>query len=94
MTNLSSMEGESHYLAQCHLIHIIGVSYLTSESDVDLLVRGVRLILKIAHSEPLRSQLEFRYRPSEKMVDEAPSDYFWLCDQDPDKACSSIDLRT
>ena len=71
-------------------MHIPGVSYLTSESDVDLLVRGVRLILKIAHSEPLKSQLEFRYDTPERLTDEDLSDYFWLCDQDPDKACSLL----
>ena len=71
-------------------MHTVGVSYLTSESDVNLLVRGVRLILKIAHSEPLKSQLEFRFGPSERIVDEDPSNYFWLCDQDPDKVCSPL----
>lgn len=55
--------------------------YLSSESDINLLIRGIRLILKLAHSEPLKSQLEFRYGNTNK------KDYFWICDQDPDKVC-------
>ena len=53
-------------------------SYLSSESDINLLIRGIRLIIKLAHTEPLKSQLEFRYGNTNK------KDYLWLCDQDPD----------
>ena len=53
-------------------------SYLCSESDINLLIRGVRLIIKLAHTEPLKSKLEFRYGNANKV------DYFWLCDQDPE----------
>ena len=51
-------------------------SYLSSDNDINILIRGVRLILKIAHSEPLNSQLKFRYGNTNK------EDYFWLCDRD------------
>ena len=85
MMNPPSTEGESHLPSPWSLTQTIGGSYLTSESDINLLIRGVRLILKIAHSEPLRSQLEFRYGAGDTTVDEDRSNYFWLCDQHPDK---------
>ena len=58
--------------------------YLSSESDINLLIRGVRLILKIAYSEPLKSQLEFHYGNTDK------KDYFWLCDQEENKVGSYL----
>ena len=77
--------GEYHRLrANLRALRYYENSYLSSESDINILIRGVRLILKMAHSEPLNSQLEFRYGNTNK------EDYFWLCDQDPDTVHSLI----
>ncbi|KAK7682585.1 hypothetical protein QCA50_014385 [Cerrena zonata] len=66
---------------------VLNGGYLSSESDVNILIRGVRLIIKLAHTEPLKSQLEFRYDNKNQ------KDYFWMCDQDPDKLTDE-EIRT
>ncbi|TDL19866.1 GMC oxidoreductase [Rickenella mellea] len=39
---------------------IIDANYLASESDLNILIRGIRLVLNIAHTEPLKSVLDVR----------------------------------
>ncbi|CAL1702481.1 unnamed protein product [Somion occarium] len=61
-------------------------NYLDSESDLNVVARGVRCTFKLAHSEPLKSLLEFNPNNSDK------SDYFWFGDQDPSKVTDD-DIR-
>lgn len=36
--------------------------YLSTESDMNVLVRGVRLILKLAHTDPVASKVDLKPR--------------------------------
>ncbi|THH14403.1 hypothetical protein EW146_g5923 [Bondarzewia mesenterica] len=51
---------------------LIDPNYLASESDMNVLIRGVRLILRMAHTEPLRSKME--WTSSESAAEQMP----WL----------------
>ncbi|KAI0077950.1 GMC oxidoreductase [Panus rudis PR-1116 ss-1] len=55
-------------------------NYFSSESDINIAMRGVRLILKLVRTQPLKSYIDFRIQDNPDK-----SSYFWLADNDPDK---------
>jgi len=57
---------------------IIDENFFASESDLNIVARGTRLLLKIARSEPAKSVLDAH---SEKPA--TKDDYFWIGDVDP-----------
>ena len=57
------------------------VSYFASPHDLDILVRGVRLILRLARTEPLASLLDYEPSPDGVLDGE---DIFWPGNADPD----------
>ncbi|TBU42159.1 GMC oxidoreductase [Dichomitus squalens] len=58
---------------------LIDPNYLSTESDVNVLVRGVRLLLRIAHTDPVASKLDLK--PSN--ID--PSSPWWPGVADPNR---------
>ena len=54
--------------------------YLSDESDVNLIVRSMRLCMNLARTAPLIDQLDLRPRSGP----DGPDDIFWPGDADPD----------
>lgn len=57
-------------------------SFLDDEHDVKVLLRGARLCLKLAHTEPLASILQLDPKPKHR--------FFWPGCADPEKASSLV----
>ena len=55
-----------------------GNSYLVTQSDLNVVSRGVRCVFKLAHSEPMRSALQLNHDNHNK------NNYFWFGDRDPE----------
>ncbi|KZT01827.1 GMC oxidoreductase [Laetiporus sulphureus 93-53] len=62
-------------------------SYLASENDAKILIRGFRFILALAHVGPLTSDLDM------KCLDSPPLDAFWPSNVDPNNVTDE-DIRT
>lgn len=60
--------------------------YLSSENDMNVLVRGVRLILKLAHTDPVASKLALRHHGINA------SSPWWPGVADPNQVCLSACL--
>ena len=60
------------------------LSYLAAENDLNVCVRGVRLLMKLARTEPLKAALEL---PGHSIDTDS---MFWPGDADPDKVKSSL----
>ncbi|KAI0640876.1 GMC oxidoreductase [Trametes meyenii] len=58
---------------------LINPNLLAAESDINVLIRATRLVLRVARTEPLSSVLHPKPRAAKK---DSP---WWLCDVDPDK---------
>ncbi|EJF58937.1 GMC oxidoreductase [Dichomitus squalens LYAD-421 SS1] len=58
---------------------IIDPNYLSTESDMNVLVRGVRLLLRLAHTDPVASKLDL------KATSIDPSSPWWPGVADPNK---------
>ena len=54
-------------------------SYFAVESDLDIVVRGVRFTQRLARTEPLASMLDLQSEPTNK-----DKNIFWVGDVDPD----------
>ena len=69
-------------------------SYLSTESDMNVMLKALRLVLRIGRAEPLRSKLllEKLPRKSEKATPGSEGDFFWPGDADPD-AVTDDDLK-
>ncbi|KAH8082420.1 GMC oxidoreductase [Cristinia sonorae] len=61
-------------------------NFLESESDVNVILRGVRFVMRLVRTEPLKSALDLRPGNTDE------NDYFWFGDLDPDTT-SDDDLR-
>ncbi|KZT35292.1 alcohol oxidase [Sistotremastrum suecicum HHB10207 ss-3] len=57
----------------------IDANYFAHQNDINVLIKGVRLCLRIARSRPLFNRLNLRSDNTDK------DDVFWLGDADPDK---------
>jgi len=57
-------------------------NYLNSNIEVHALIRAVRLVLKIAHTEPLSDHLIFNDPKIQPNTDK--TSMYWLADQDPE----------
>ncbi|KZT38627.1 alcohol oxidase [Sistotremastrum suecicum HHB10207 ss-3] len=57
----------------------IEANYFSDENDINVMIKGVRLCLRVARSQPLYSRLNLRPDNTDK------EDLFWLGDSDPDK---------
>ncbi|GBE80631.1 Pyranose dehydrogenase 1 [Sparassis crispa] len=58
---------------------LIHANYFDSESDMNVVIRGTRFLLRMAHTEPLASALDLRPESQDK------SSFFWPGDADPEK---------
>ena len=58
--------------------------YLSTDSDMNVLVRGVRLALKLAHTDPVSSKLDLKPR------DVHTSSPWWPGVANPNKVCSEL----
>lgn len=72
------MQSESQSLLNRITLNI-SASYFAHQNDVNVLIKGVRLCLRIARSRPLFNRLNLRSDNTDK------DDVFWLGDADPDK---------
>ena len=67
-------------------LNLTGCSrYLSTENDINVLVRGVRLILQLAHTDPVASKLKLK--PPHGINASSP---WWPGVADPNKVCSDI----
>ncbi|KZS95254.1 GMC oxidoreductase [Sistotremastrum niveocremeum HHB9708] len=57
----------------------IDANYFADDNDMKVLIKGVRLCLRVARSQPLFSRLDLRSDNTDM------NDVFWLGDADPDK---------
>src|SRR5258708_18095203 len=57
-------------------------SYLESNIDVHALVRALRIVLKVVHTEPLSDHLIFNDPKTQPNADK--TSMYWLADQDPE----------
>ena len=57
-------------------------SYFSTPNDIKTLIQGIRLALRIAHTEPLRSKLMFKPNTDESSV-------FFMGDADPETITDS-----
>ena len=53
-------------------------SYFSSESDMNVVLRGTRFLLRMARTQPLASILDLRTKPDKTEA------FFWPGDADPD----------
>ncbi|KZT01772.1 GMC oxidoreductase [Laetiporus sulphureus 93-53] len=58
---------------------LIDGNYFASKSDMNIVVRGTRLLMRMARTEPLASVLDLKAHSTDK------DDIFWPGDADPDK---------
>ncbi len=60
-------------------------SYLENESDLNIMVKALRLVLRIARTEPLASKLHLQPRG-----EKTQENIFWPGDADPDEGEHSL----
>ena len=60
------------------------ISFLAEQSDLNMLIRSVRLLLHLARTPPLSEALDLRNEPTKPK----DADYYWIGDADPDKVRS------
>jgi choline dehydrogenase len=58
---------------------VVDPNYLSNPNDLKILIRGVRLCMRIGHTEALKSMLDLKADPIDK------KDHFWSGDVDPYK---------
>ncbi|KAI0634450.1 GMC oxidoreductase [Trametes polyzona] len=62
---------------------LIDPNCLATQSDMNVLIRATRLLMRLARTEPLASTLDLRPHSDDK------TSSWWLCDADPDKVTDS-----
>ena len=60
---------------------------MSTENDMNVLVRGVRLILKLAHTDPVASKLALRHHGINA------SSPWWPGVADPNQVCLSVSVQ-